>query len=44
MLQDDVEVQAQDGQFPVLLYGPLLASHIGPDAIGLLVYEGFWGR
>jgi DegV family protein with EDD domain len=44
MLRDDVEVKAQDGQLPMLLYGPLLASHIGPDAIGLLVYEGYGGR
>jgi DegV family protein with EDD domain len=44
MLRDDVEVKAQDGQLPILLYGPLLASHIGPDAIGLLVYEGYGGR
>jgi len=44
MLQDDIEVVAQDGRLPVLLYGPLLASHVGPDAIGMLVYEGFGGR
>jgi DegV family protein with EDD domain len=44
MLRADVEVKAQDGQLPILLYGPLLASHIGPDAIGLLVYEGYDGR
>jgi DegV family protein with EDD domain len=44
MLRNDVEVTAQDMRFPILLYGPLLASHIGPDAIGLLVYEGFGGR
>jgi DegV family protein with EDD domain len=43
MLRDDVEVTAQDGEFPVLLYGPLLASHVGPDALGILVYEGFGG-
>jgi fatty acid-binding protein DegV len=43
MLRDDVEVKARDGQFPILLYGPLLASHVGPDAIGLLVYEGLGG-
>jgi DegV family protein with EDD domain len=44
MLRDDVEVKAEDGQLPILLYGPLLASHIGPDAIGLLVYEGYGDR
>ncbi len=27
-------------ELPILLYGPLLASHIGPDGMGLLVYEG----
>jgi DegV family protein with EDD domain len=44
MLRDSVEVVAEDGQFPVLLNGPLLASHVGPDAIGLLVYEGYGGH
>jgi DegV family protein with EDD domain len=43
-LRDDIEVAAQDGRLPVLLYGPLLASHVGPDAIGMLVYEGYGGR
>jgi hypothetical protein len=27
-------------EFPILLYGPLLASQIGPDGMGLVVYEG----
>ncbi len=44
MLRADVEVTAQDGEFPALLYGPLLASHIGPDALGLIVYEGYGNR
>jgi DegV family protein with EDD domain len=44
MLRDDIEVVAADGQLPVLLYGPLLASHVGPDAMGMLVYEGYGGR
>jgi len=44
MLRDDIEVVAMDGQLPTLLYGPLLASHVGPDAIGMLVYEGFGGQ
>lgn len=25
---------------PILVYGPVLASHIGPDGLGLVVYEG----
>lgn len=44
MLRDDVEITAEDDAFPVLVYGPLLASHVGPDAMGLLVYEGYEGR
>jgi DegV family protein with EDD domain len=27
-------------EFPIVVYGPSLASHIGPDAVGLIVYEG----
>ncbi len=44
MLEDDIEVVAEDGKLPVLVYGPLLACHVGPDAIGMLVYEGYGGR
>lgn len=43
MLRDDVEVVAEDEEFPIILYGPLLASHVGPDALGILVYEGYGG-
>lgn len=25
---------------PILVYGPVLASHVGPDGLGLIVYEG----
>jgi DegV family protein with EDD domain len=28
-------------QFPVIEYDPVLACHIGPDALGVTVYEGF---
>lgn len=27
-------------EFPILIYGPLLASHVGPDGLGLITYEG----
>lgn len=40
MLQERLEVVAPDQGYPILLYGPLLASHIGPDGMGLVVYEG----
>lgn len=43
-LRDDMEIIAQGRDVPLLLYGPLLASHVGPDAIGLLVYEGYVSR
>ncbi|MFQ6102309.1 MAG: DegV family protein [Anaerolineae bacterium] len=39
-LQERLELIAPGHEFPILLYGPLLASHIGPDGIGLVVYEG----
>jgi fatty acid-binding protein DegV len=40
MLRERLEPIAPGHEFPVLLYGPLLASHIGPDGMGLMVYEG----
>ena len=40
ILQERLEPIVQDCEFPILLYGPLLASHIGPDGMGLIVYEG----
>lgn len=40
MLQERLELIAPGKGYPVLLYGPLLASHIGPDGMGLIVYEG----
>ena len=39
MLQDRLAVIAPGHEIPILLYGPLLASHIGPDGMGLMVYE-----
>ncbi len=40
LLQERLEPVAAGRERPVLLYGPLLASHIGPDGTGLMVYEG----
>jgi fatty acid-binding protein DegV len=28
-----------DMKFPIIQYGPVLASHIGPSAMGVVVYE-----
>ncbi len=41
MLQEDVNAIKKGEEVPLLLYGPVLASHIGPDGIGLVVYEGY---
>lgn len=40
MLRERLELIVPGHEFPILLYGPLLASHIGPDGMGLVVYEG----
>ncbi len=40
MLQERLALIVPGHDFPILLYGPLLASHIGPDGMGLIVYEG----
>jgi DegV family protein with EDD domain len=40
MLRERLAVIAPGHELPILLYGPLLASHIGPDGMGLMVYEG----
>jgi DegV family protein with EDD domain len=39
MLQERLDVAMPNHEFPILLYGPLLASQIGPDGMGLVVYE-----
>lgn len=40
MLVERLELIAPGCNPPILLYGPLLACHIGPDGMGLVVYEG----
>jgi DegV family protein with EDD domain len=40
MLLERLAIITPGRQFPLVLYGPLLASHIGPDGMGLVVYEG----
>lgn len=40
MLVERLEVVAPGKEHPIMLYGPLLASHIGSDGMGLVVYEG----
>lgn len=38
-LRDRLETVTPGHEFPILLYGPVLASHIGPNGLGLIVYE-----
>ncbi|MDY7041742.1 MAG: DegV family protein [Chloroflexota bacterium] len=40
LLIERLEMMFPDLEFPVLVYGPTLASHIGPDTLGVIVYEG----
>ena len=40
ILRERLALIAPGHELPILLYGPLLASHIGPDGMGLMVYEG----
>lgn len=28
--------------FPIVAYDPVLASHIGPEGLGMVIYEGLW--
>jgi DegV family protein with EDD domain len=39
LLRERLEIVAPGHAAPILLYGPVLASHIGPDGMGLVVYE-----
>ena len=39
ILRERLEPIVKRHELPILLYGPLLASHIGPDGMGLIVYE-----
>jgi DegV family protein with EDD domain len=39
-LLERLEVAFPDREFPVIGYPPSLAVHIGPKALGILVYEG----
>lgn len=40
MLQDRLALEFARLQTPILLYEPLIASHIGPDGMGMVILEG----
>ncbi len=39
-LLERLEILYPDREFPVYTYGPSLAAHLGPSAVGVIVYEG----
>ena len=41
MLIERLEVIFPKVPPPILVYGPVLACHVGPDGLGVIVYEGF---
>ncbi|MFP4346007.1 MAG: DegV family protein [Anaerolineales bacterium] len=41
-LQGRLEQVISAHDFPTISYDPILASHIGPDGLGLVIYEGLW--
>jgi DegV family protein with EDD domain len=40
LLLERLALVAPNKEAPILLYGPLLAAHVGPNAMGLVVLEG----
>lgn len=40
MFQDRLALEFPGREFPVMMYGPSLATYIGPDAMGVVVFEG----
>jgi DegV family protein with EDD domain len=39
LLQDRLAAELSQRNFPMMLYGPMLASYLGPDATGVIVLE-----
>ena len=42
MLRSRLEQIVPDREFPIITYDPILASHIGPEGLGMVIYEGVW--
>ncbi len=40
ILQERLQQSFPELDFPIVQYGPDLATHLGPDALGIVVYEG----
>jgi fatty acid-binding protein DegV len=39
-LRAQLSLALPNRQFPVIDYDPVLACHLGPEALGAIVYEG----
>jgi fatty acid-binding protein DegV len=42
LLKSRLEQIITNREFPVIAYDPVLASHIGPEGVGMVIYEGLW--
>lgn len=40
LLIERLEMVLPEMEFPVITYGPVLATHVGPNTMGVIVYEG----
>lgn len=39
MIQDRLALEFPGRDFPVLMYGPTLGCHLGPDGVGIIIFE-----
>jgi fatty acid-binding protein DegV len=40
LLIERLEMVLPEMEFPIITYGPVLATHVGPNTMGIIVYEG----
>jgi DegV family protein with EDD domain len=40
LLIERLEMVLPEMEFPIITYGPVLATHVGPNTMGVIVYEG----
>jgi DegV family protein with EDD domain len=40
LLIERLELVLPEIEFPIISYGPVLATHVGPNTMGIIVYEG----
>jgi len=39
LIQDRLALELGGRDFPIMMYGPSLGTHLGPDGVGIMVYE-----